>query len=612
MTSALDGGNTWYLTVFNDNRSSGTNIELNTANGGTGQQFMFQPNSDGTYTITTKNTGGGSAVEVEGASLEDGGNVRQWASNGHDCQKWILEPTEGQIPGDTLCDSQLNVFDLSVMKRHIADENLSFVNKAIGDVTADGIFDAADVRMLQDYLLCRIKEFPAKNVTLPQNTILPVSVPEEDAKPGERGVVAVRTGNEIFISWKLMSKDSENVTFDVYRVNEDGTEVKLNVEPLTGGTNYTDTTADITKPNGYYVVPSENGIPTGKSGTYTVNADTAEGPVVVVPIKEGSTIKNVWTADFNGDDRCDFLVDRNTEDHQLLEAYLNDGTYLWTINMGVNSEDKYRIEPGSATIDIGHWDGATATDMNGDGKAEVMLKIANGVTFGDGTLRYSLADEGIGHGDRFYIGKFNKADKVMMGYGIQQDNTNLLAEYYYNASTGEVLWKHYLSEMGDVGRGNVADIDPTMDGMEAWSFSGIYNAKTNTLLSDAAQTMWPAYTLYWDDDLLAESYNNGKFEEWDYVNKSVGRIMTAYKIHDAKNDDDAFVLHYGDIMGDWREEVIATNYTNSELVIFTTNIPTDYRITCLAEDPAYRNCLTIKGYKQSHMLSFYMGSDMYE
>ncbi|MBR1554464.1 MAG: RICIN domain-containing protein [Oscillospiraceae bacterium] len=69
-------------------------------------------------------------------------------------------------------------------------------------------------------------------------------------------------------------------------------------------------------------------------------------------------------------------------------------------------------------------------------------------------------------------------------------------------------------------------------------------------------------------------------------------------------------MFYGDILGDWREEVICTGSDYASLVIVSTTIPTDYRLNTFAQDPAYRNDMTSKGYVQSNMLSYYLGSEM--
>src|SRR5215207_4737641 len=62
-----------------------------------------------------------------------------------------------------------------------------------------------------------------------------------------RGVVAVRaTSTSAFISWRLLGLDPAGIGFNVYRSATGGAPVKLNATPLTGGTNYTDSTANLT------------------------------------------------------------------------------------------------------------------------------------------------------------------------------------------------------------------------------------------------------------------------------------------------------------------------------------------------------------------------------
>lgn len=69
-------------------------------------------------------------------------------------------------------------------------------------------------------------------------------------------------------------------------------------------------------------------------------------------------------------------------------------------------------------------------------------------------------------------------------------------------------------------------------------------------------------------------------------------------------------MFYGDILGDWREEIICCGYNWDSLIIYSTTIPTDYRLNTLSQDPAYRNDMTSKGYYQSNMLSYYLGDGM--
>ena len=51
----------------------------------------------------------------------------------------------------------------------------------------------------------------------------------------DRGVVAVKTDEGVFVSWRSLARDGQDPTFDVYR---DG--VKINHTPITKVTNHTD------------------------------------------------------------------------------------------------------------------------------------------------------------------------------------------------------------------------------------------------------------------------------------------------------------------------------------------------------------------------------------
>jgi rhamnogalacturonan endolyase len=66
-----------------------------------------------------------------------------------------------------------------------------------------------------------------------------------------------------------------------------------------------------------------------------------------------------------------------------------------------------------------------------------------------------------------------------------------------------------------------------------------------------------------------------------------------------------------DILGDWREEVIARTPESDELRIFVSPIPTDYRINCLMEDIPYRLSTAAQnvGYNQPSEPGFYLGPD---
>ncbi|WP_193318281.1 rhamnogalacturonan lyase family protein [Nonomuraea phyllanthi] len=555
------------------------------------------------------------------------------------------------------------------------------------------------------------------------------------ARPMERlgrGVVAVRSsGTDVLVSWRLLGLDPDGIGFNVYRSTAGGSYVRLNSSVLTGGTNFTDATADLSRSNSYRVRPVVNGAEQPPSTAFTLTANHATEPVVRVPLRPGGPVKFVWVGDLDGDGEYDYVVDRQTSP-QAIEAYRGDGTFLWRVDMGRNSTDQDNIEGGPATIDVGHWDGVTVYDLDGDGRSEVAVRIANGVTFGDGTtftheddihqyiaildgrtgaarataqvptdyrpdgpmyarfgvgyldgvtpslvaymknrqddgdfnlmytawrfdggaltrqwkwkrgdaphadghntriidvdqdgkdeiaeigfvlngdgtLRYSLAGQGVVHGDRFHIADMDPRRPGLEGYGVQQDNPSGLREYYYAAGDGGMLWKHVRDGVGDVGRGMAGDIDPRYPGMEVWSFDGVYNARTDTLTQ--ATGPWPHLGVFWDGDLGMELFNDGKIEKWDPATGGVSRLVTTWH-YGAANSGTQYPALIGDIFGDWREEVVMTTSTYDELVIFTTDRPTDTRLYTLAHNPAYRNDMTVKGYLQDHHVDYYLGDGM--
>lgn len=569
---------------------------------------------------------------------------------------------------------------------------------------------------------------------------------QQVARPMEdlgRGVVAVRSSeNEVLVSWRLLGLDSEGLGFHVERATGGGDWERLTNEPLTGGTNFVDDSADLAQDNAYRVVPIDGGTEQDPSGEFTLTADHAVEPVVRLPLREGGPIKFVWVGDLDGDGEYDYVLDRQTA-QQSLEAYSSDGEFLWEVDMGPNSENQDNIEPSSSTIDVGHNDGVTVYDFDSDGDSEVAVRVGDGVTFGDGsthseddnirqsiaildgatgsplatapvpddyvddgplaarfgvayleadtpslvsfmknrigggefnlvigawtfdgtdlsqkwlwhrdglevdyptghntravdldgngtdevaeigfvlnsdgTMRYNLADQGVLHGDRWHIADMDPSRPGLEGYAVQQNNPSGLREYYYDADTGAMIWQHVEDGTADVGRGMAADIDPYHPGMEVWSFSGLYNAPSNELTEfDTELSPWPHHGLWWDGDLTRELLNDDKFEKWDPENptpsNSLPRILnvSTYGAVDTGTVNPAFV---GDIFGDWREEAVYPNAAYDEMIIFSTNQPTEHRIYTLAHNPAYRNGMTFKGYMQSSHPDYFLGHGMEE
>ena len=199
-----------------------------------------------------------------------------------------------------------------------------------------------------------------------------------------RGVVAIhQSSGTVFVSWRLLATDPDGVAFNLYRISGNGTEVKLNSLPLTQGTNFTNTGVDITKSNTYFVKPVINGVEQAASNSFTLAANATVKPYIGIPLKaiaDGTYyVHHAWPGDLDGNGEYDFVADRLPEGSPTgrtikLDGYLINGTFKWQIDLGPN-----------AIISDGHNDGATVYDLDGDGKAEVIVRTSEGTVFGDGT-----------------------------------------------------------------------------------------------------------------------------------------------------------------------------------------------------------------------------------
>ena len=295
-------------------------------------------------------------------------------------------PQEGLLRGDMNRDGVVDIFDLGLLKRGLL-RDMDAQTSAIADVNNDGTADAKDAEHLTSYIHGKAKITPA--YVTDSTSVTPA---EPAADPGEqaiqplsgsrqmeylsRGVSAVSNGKSVFVSWRSLASDAADAAFNIYRTT-DGKTTKINDAPLTGGTNFTDSKADLSKNNTYSVKLVQNGKETDCDGADTLPAGSLQN-VRIVNIKPGSKIHFVWVGDFDGDGNYDYLVDRNTDDHQKLEAYKHDGTYMYTIDLGYNSENKNNISPGASAVDVGMWDGVTVYDMDCDGYADICLRIADG------------------------------------------------------------------------------------------------------------------------------------------------------------------------------------------------------------------------------------------
>ena len=187
------------------------------------------------------------------------------------------------------------------------------------------------------------------------------------------------------------------------------------------------------------------------------------------------------------------------------------------------------------------------------------------------------------------------------------------------AKTGVNLWKKASIKAGDdgegPGRGLALDIDPRYPGYECWVFGasirGLFDAKGNLITEKNPPSC--NMGIYWDGDVLGELLDGTRIDKWVYDSSKVSNLLEAGKFNCIKNNGTkSNPVLSGDILGDWREEVIWRTADNKELRIFSTTIATDKKFYTLMHDPQYRLSIAWQNvaYNQPPHTSFYIGEGM--
>ena len=202
-----------------------------------------------------------------------------------------------------------------------------------------------------------------------------------------RGVVALaQNDGKVFVSWRLLGTDADGVAFNVYRATDSGEPVKLNAAPLHEATCFADADAPADKANAWFVRPVENAIEGRDSARFSRKADAPRVPYLSIPLQTppGYTPNDVSVGDLDGDGEYEIVLHQaargrdNSQAGQteppILEAYKFDGTLLWRINLGLN------IREGA------HYTQFMVYDFDGDGRAEIACKTADGTIDGVGKV----------------------------------------------------------------------------------------------------------------------------------------------------------------------------------------------------------------------------------
>ncbi|GAB6011496.1 rhamnogalacturonan lyase [Viscerimonas tarda] len=240
-----------------------------------------------------------------------------------------------------------------------------------------------------------------------------VSGAQSDARQKEnlgRGLVAYRqkvsSVNYVFVSWRYLSSDDIATKFNIYKqpATSSSMPTKVNATPVETATwyRYMDNGLEETK----YYLKTVDGAGVESAGyvaEYTLKATASistTAPYIEIPMKAvtgdtGATgvdgaggtwqysVNDASAADLDGDGEMEIVVHRvgasqdnansGITDAPVLQAYKLDGTFMWEINLGVN------IREGA------HYTQFMVYDLDGDGKAEVVCKTAEGTKDSKGT-----------------------------------------------------------------------------------------------------------------------------------------------------------------------------------------------------------------------------------
>lgn len=228
----------------------------------------------------------------------------------------------------------------------------------------------------------------------------------------------------------------------------------------------------------------------------------------------------------------------------------------------------------------------TVADFDGDGCDEICVGAMTVDHDGKG-----LFTTGLRHGDALHAGRFIPSRQGMRVFGVHEnegDNEIVKrtpAVAMFDGATGEIIWQDGLGQ--DAGRGVAADIDPRYDGAECWcNIGGLRRGDTGEIICNRKPDSCN-FTIYWDADPLAELLDHVSISKWNWNAESTDLLLKAEGVV-SNNGTKGNPCLSGDILGDWREEVIWPSEDQTELRIYSTTIPAVDRRATWMNDRQYR------------------------
>jgi rhamnogalacturonan endolyase len=191
-----------------------------------------------------------------------------------------------------------------------------------------------------------------------------------------RGVVAINQGEgKVFVSWRLLGTEPDDIAYNIYRASGNAAPVKLNAQPIGNVTFFQDSGVDLAQNVSYTVRPVLNGQEQSASAPFVIPAGSpARGYIPIKIDPTTGTADDSSVGDLDGDGEYEIVVRRSGQGARgggqvgaLLEAYKMDGRKLWTIHINHRWGADYIVY-----------------DLDGDGIAEVTLQTGDETISGTG------------------------------------------------------------------------------------------------------------------------------------------------------------------------------------------------------------------------------------
>ena len=275
---------------------------------------------------------------------------------------------------------------------------------------------------------------------------------------------------------------------------------------------------------------------------------------------------------------------------------------------------------GYHSLSVGDVDGDGLDEMcygsmtlDHDGSPMYVSGSKNGKEYVVTGARLESGFTGYGHGDALRLGDFlpyRDGLEIWACFETGDYGAALRA-----AQTGETIWCH--KESGDVGRCCVADLFPEYPGCEMWWYGGkIMTADGEQITTNGGESLSPPannVAVWFTGSLNRQLLDGNKVCTRNITDGKERRALRA-NFFDAKaiNGTKDNPCLYADLLGDWREEIIYVDSAETQLKIFSTWYPTEYRFHPLLKDHLYEMSALNQniGYNQSTEMGNYLGSDL--